>query len=226
MTAELETLLAQNPVFGRLSPDQRLAAAQSAQRRRYARGVYLAFAGDVWPYLFIVKNGQIDGVKESGEGRQLVVQSLKPGSVFWGLAFFRDGAPMPVSLAAQAESEVFLWSREHLLPVLRAQPDALWALCQAMISYMQQASRVVEGLAFQPVAGRLATFLLAQFADYGEPAMTRNLTLDQIAAQVGTTREQACRALYQFSDQNLISITRTELELLDEAGLAEIARQT
>ncbi|HMM28109.1 MAG: Crp/Fnr family transcriptional regulator [Chloroflexota bacterium] len=226
MRAELEALLSHNAIFSLLSADQRQAVQQRAQHRRYPKGSYLALYGDVWPYLFIVADGQVDGVKESEEGRQLILLSAGPGAVFWGLAFFKEETRMPVSLQARQDSQVFLWSREALVPLLRGAPDALWRLCEQMIGYMQHASQIVEGLAFQPVAGRLASFLLSQFAGLGETAITRDLTLDQIAAKIGTTREQTCRALYQFSDQNLITITRTELQLLDKAGLARVAGQS
>lgn len=226
MRPELEPLLSGNPVFSLLTEEQRRTLQQRAQYRSYLKGSYLALYGDVWPYLFIVASGQIDGIKESEEGRLLNLLSAEPGAIFWGLAFYKDGAGMPVSLQARQNSAIYLWSREALLPVLRSAPDALWQLCQQMIGHMQHASQIVEGLAFQPVSGRLAAFLLRQFADLGEKAMTRSLTLDQIAATIGTTREQTCRALYQFSDQNLIYITRTEVQLLDEAGLARVARQS
>lgn len=226
MSAELEALLSHNEIFSLLSADQRLAVGRRAQHRRYPKGSYLALYGDVWPYLFIVGDGQVDGVKESEEGRQLILLSAGREEVFWGLAFFKEEARMPVSLQARQNSHVYLWPREALVPLLRGAPDALWQLCEKMIGHMQHASQIVEGLAFQPVAGRLATFLLGQFAGLGETAITRDLTLDQIAAKIGTTREQTCRALYQFSDQNLIYITRTELQLLDKAGLARVAGQS
>jgi hypothetical protein len=46
-----------------------------------------------------------------------------------------------------------------------------------------------------------------------------------MAAYIGTTNEMVCRALYRFSDEKLIHITRTEFALNDEAGLAQLARR-
>jgi len=44
-----------------------------------------------------------------------------------------------------------------------------------------------------------------------------------MAARIGTTREMVCRVLYQFSDDNLIEITRTEFALNDTERLAQLA---
>ena len=92
-----------------------------------------------------------------------------------------------------------------------------------MIQRMQRASAIVEELAFQPVSGRLARLLLDDFENAGEAAIARRLTLDEMAARVGTTREMVCRALYRFADKKLIDVTRTEFTLTDKDGLARIA---
>ncbi len=223
MAKSLHDLLAHNAVFGTLNAQQQAAAMQHAFQHHFQKGAYLTFYGDVWPYLFMVTRGQVDCIKESNEGRQLIIRSLHPGDIFWGLAFFNDEAGNPVSLHSVTPSEIYRWSRADLLPILQEEPNALWRLCQQMTQYMQRASQMVEGLAFQPVAGRLARLLLDQFSDSGQQSMGRSLTLDQLAAKIGTTREQVCRALYQFSDHDLIHITRTEFTLIDEEGLAEMA---
>lgn len=222
MESDLATLMAHNSVLALLKEGQQVAI-QRALHRSIPRGAYLSFAGDAWSYLFIVSSGQIDGVKESDEGRQLIVISLQPGEIFWGLSFFNEGAANPVSLYATVDSEVFIWSRADILPLLIEVPSALWQLTRQMTRYMEQASQIIEGLAFQPVAGRLAKLLLDQFGSTGQPYLSRDMTLDQLAAKIGTTREQVCRALYQFSDRELIHITRTEFTLINEDGLAALA---
>jgi len=91
---------------------------------------------------------------------------------------------------------------------------------------MQRASDLVEGLAFQPVASRLARFLLDDFETVGETAISRHLTLDEMAARIGTTREMVCRALYSFADKKLIEVTRTEFVLTDRAGLTRLVENS
>lgn len=221
----LLTLLAANPIFACFNDEQHIMAVRHALRRQYGEDEFLAHRGDEWPFLFMVGAGKVIGIKESGEGRQLVVMTLNPGEIFWGLAFFNDGMGLPVALKTQEPCEVYLWSREELLPLLLEAPEALWYLSKQMVFRMDQASRIVEGLAFHPVAGRLAHFLLDLFSEAGAASVERDLTLDDIAARVGSTREMVCRALYQFADRELIHITRTEFNLKDEEGLVEVAEQ-
>ncbi len=222
---KINTLLVTNPIFGQLTDTQREAVAAHALVRRYHRGEFITLYGDEWPYLLLLGAGSVAGVKESREGRRLIVISLKPGDVFWGMAFFNPAAPMPVTLEALDDARVYMWPQETLLPILLQNSAALWELCRLMIARMQQASQIVEGLAFQPVASRLARLVLDRFGDSVGTPVARDLTLDEMAALVGTTREVVCRLLYQFSDEKLIHITRTEFVVTDRDGLVDLAEQ-
>lgn len=222
---ELNERLTQNRVFRLLTDEQRAELAAGTVQRQYRKGEIISLYGDVWPFLLLVMEGRVQAVKESSEGRQLMVLALNPGEIFWGLAFFNDDAAMPVTLIAAEDSRLVLWPREAVLPALLANSPALWALTQLMVRRMQQASQIVEGLAFQPVAARLARLILREFGGVAEQPVARSLTLDEMAAMVGSTREMVCRILYRFADENLIEVTRTEFKLTDEQGLARLSEQ-
>lgn len=196
---------------------------KQAIRRELQKGEPLALQGDIWPYLFLVAEGEVDAVKVSGEGRSLLVTTFNKGELFWGLTFFQEGAPLLATLEAHCTSRVFLWSRQSLEPVFLANGRMGWELCHLMIQRMQRASFIVDELAFQPVAGRLARLLLDDFQNAPEAAISRHLTLDEMAARVGTTREMVCRVLYRFAGKQLIDVTRTELVLMDKDGLVRVA---
>ena len=194
--------------------------------RTYHKGEKVILSGEVWPYLFLVGEGVVDAVKESSEGRSLRVTSFCTGDLFWGLAFFHDEAPMPVTLDVREHSLLYLWSQTSILPILLRNGQATWELSRLMAERMQRASDLVEGLAFQPVASRLARFLLDDFETVGETAISRHLTLDEMAARIGTTREMVCRALYGFADKKMIEVTRTEFVLTDRDGLTRLVESS
>ncbi len=219
----LPGLLRNNPVFAILDEAARDMLAGKAQRRDLKKGETLALQGDVWPYIFLVAEGELDAVKTSSEGRSLLVTTFRAGELFWGLAFFQEQAALLASLEAHSPSCVYLWSRRDIEPVFIDHGRMGWELCHLMIQRMQRASAIVDELAFQPVAARLAGLLLETFRSAGEPSVERSLTLDEMAARVGTTREMVCRALYRFAGRGLINVTRTEFVLTDRDGLSRMA---
>lgn len=215
--------LSQNPIFSHLDEMKRLELAELAISRNYSKGEWITHHGDHWPYLLVVETGKVTALKESKEGRSLIVVSLIHGDVFWGASFFYDGAPMPVSLVASEECTLYLWSRERLLPIMLEYGRMSWELARLMMSRMLYASDIVEELAFQPVTGRLARLLLDQFGDAVGDYVARDMTLDEMAARIGSTREMVCRQLYRFMDEGAIQINRTEFMITDRDVLKELA---
>jgi CRP-like cAMP-binding protein len=220
MTAELKRLLAHCPVFSSLSHDDRERLVREAACHHFQKGEWVAHYGDVWPYLFIIEQGAITAFKESREGRTLLVARFEPGEIFWGLAFFLENASTPAGLHASEASQIHLWSRECLLPILLENGQMSWELTLLMVRRMLRASDIVEGLAFQPVAGRLAGWLLEQYGGSVGDSVARDVTLDEIAAHIGTTREMVCRALCRFAEEGAVQISRTEFTISD-SGLLE-----
>jgi len=222
---ETKDLLRHCTVFSCMAEHEIDTLLQKAHPHQYHRGQYLSHAGDIWPYLFFLSKGTITAVKESLEGRSFVATSFKPGDVFWGVSFFHPELPMPVGLKVDQQSSVLLWSREQMLPIILKNGNFSWELSRLMVSRMLRASEIVEELAFQPVAGRLAKLLL----DFpGQPTTgptARSLTLDDMAARVGSTREMVCRLLQRFADKELIKITRTEFEITDRDQLMEMLQK-
>lgn len=211
-------LLQANPIFQPLGQSGLEQFASLSQARRYERNQTLCLYGDSWPYLFLVESGVVEARKESGEGRSLLVTSFNRGEVFWGLAFFHDQAANPVTLQARNSSRIYLWRREQVLPFIWEHGRLAWELCRSMAERMLIASEMLEGLAFQPVTHRLARLLLEQFPG-DQQAVERSLTLDDMAARIGTTREMVCRVLYRFAAQGAIQINRTEFVFKDRSLL-------
>ena len=194
-----------------------------ARRRTYQAGEFVTHYADLWPFMVFVESGALEAVKESPEGRSLLVYKLTQGEVMWGLTFFNPAVKMPVSLCAAEETTLQMWPRDDILPILLEHSEALWSICSLLIQRVQIASSIVEDLAFQPVAGRLAKMLIEAYGDRGPEPLARDMTLDEMASRVGTTREMVCRILYKFADEKWIDITRTEFRLVDDQPLRRLA---
>ena len=216
----VQSFLNTNEVFRSLGETQKEFFRKEAISRSYTKGAFITQYGDTWPYLFVITKGKINAIKESSEGRSLIVTTFKSEDIFWGLAFFWEDVPMPVALEATEATNVLLWSRERILPIIFQNGEFSWALSRLMVKRMQRASEIVDGLAFQPLTGRVARLLLDQFPT-NQNVVPRNLTLDEMASRVGTTREMVCRILYRFAEQGAIRINRTEFIFTDRNVLEE-----
>jgi CRP/FNR family transcriptional regulator len=216
-------LLRQFPFFASLPATDLTRLADFAVVKDYTTDDSLTRAGEIWPYLFLIADGKVNAIKDSIEGRSLVVAELEKGDIFWGLAFFLDNTQNPVTLQFTCPSTAFLWHKEKILPLMLERGKLTWELSQLMVVRMLQASQVIEELAFTPVAGRLARLLL-DYPGKGESGpISRSLTLEEMAARIGSTREVVCRFLQRFADAGMIRITRTEFEITDGGKLTNVA---
>lgn len=210
------------PLFESL-PEKTLAQIiQAAIPMSYTNQQIIVHQGDIWPYFFLVSKGEIHAVKESAEGRVLIATTLREGEFFWGLGFFVEDAEMPVMLQAGMDSELYLWPRQVLVPLIASDAALAWRLCQMMITRMQMASEIVDELAFQPVGSRVARLLLEEFGDVDD-FKPRDLTLRDMAAHTGTTQEMVCRHLYRLAKEGAIEIRRTQLRVVQRELLEKYA---
>ncbi len=215
----------ENLLFSSLSQAELNYLTSKAIQRKLKKGEYLVMQGDHWPYIFLVKDGAIVAEKGSLDGRTFIAATFKVGEVFWGLDFFIDNTMMPANLFVHEDSEIIQWSRVDLMPLIESNGLFSWEICKLVVSRIQYASEVLETLTFQPIAVRLARLLMSISASEQQLSIERNLTLDEMAARIGTTREMVCRLLYRFSDEGIISISRTEFNITDNEKLSKRAQK-
>ena len=90
---------------------------------------------------------------------------------------------------------------------------------------MRQAREIIYGLAFQPLAGRLANFIISSLNDPDNPSLEQDMTLEDIATVCASLSEVVCRLLYQFQEDGLLKVTRTSITITDHETLMRLAER-
>ena len=215
--------LSQAPVFSKLTERIRADLVAGAAEKKFNKDEYVCWQGETWPYVAYIASGRLEWTMLSPEGRRQVVFGLQPCDVIWSHSVV-DGLAMPASLEVREDALLYLWDRDTILGAVRDNAQAVWDVSQILMNYMRHVREVVYGFAFHPVAGRLAKLLITHYDPMdGEPA-PRDLSLDQMADTVGTTRELISRTLHRFADEGLIRVNRVELAFLDRDRLESLAR--
>ena len=87
---------------------------------------------------------------------------------------------------------------------------------------MREARKIIYSLAFQPVASRLAGYLLDNLESPEKDSIDREMTLEEIASVLATSAEVVCRLLYEFQSEGILKITRTKITLEDQLALEKL----
>lgn len=214
--------LAQVRVFNHLPELECLELLKQARYLTFERGQYVVHQGETWPNILFLTAGELRWELLSLGGRTHVLFMVGAGDVFWGHSFF-DDEPMPASLIATQTVKAYVWDRETIRPVLSRYPNALWEITKIQVETMRRAREVIYGLAFQPVATRLAGLLLESFREQPEAvSIERDFTLNDMAAMVASSPEVVCRILHQFQANGVLGVTRAHITLHDRATLAQM----
>jgi CRP-like cAMP-binding protein len=214
--------LSKAPVFSKLTERERQELLERAVEKKFQKDEYVCWQGETWSKVAYIATGRLEWAMLSPEGRRQVVFKLNPCDVVWGHSVV-DGQPMPASLEVGEDTLLYLWERDDIMPVIFRNAQAAWDVSHILIHYMRRVREVVYGFAFHPVAGRLARLLLSHYSSVDGKSTPRDLTLDQMADTVGTTRELVSRTLHRFADEGLIQISRMELAFLDREKLETLA---
>jgi len=220
MTDLIEELSGKD-VFSHFPAEVLAQLAEHSLSRKLENGEHLCRQGTIWPYVIYLDRGQLSWSMMSSGGKQQQLFKVKCGDVFWAHSLF-DDQPMPASLVANGQVLAYIWPRDTILPFLMKYPRAMWDIPKKLTTTMRNAREIIYGLAFQPVASRLAGYILDNLESSGQDSFTRDMTLEEIATVLATSSEVVCRLLYQFQTDGILKITRTQISLEDQLALEKL----
>jgi CRP-like cAMP-binding protein len=218
----LSVKLAKAPVFNKLSDADREDLARIAEPGIYQKGESICWQDEIWDKVLYIESGRIDWIMLSPDGKRQIIFRLHAGDVVWGHSIF-DEQPMPASLKVISRCKVYQWPGSAVVPIVSRNTEAVWAVSSVLVRSMRHVREVVYGFAFHPVSGRLARLLLSHYQPVDAQSFARDLTLDEMAAIVGSTRELVCKVLYRFADAGMLEITRTKFIFTDTKKLEALA---
>ena len=169
------------------------------------------------------------GVKiyQSGpDGREQTLDVERPGHLLAEIPLF-DGSPYPASARAAEESRILFLPRDAFEWLYRNNPDIADATIRELGRRLRRLLRLVDLLALKSVPARVAATLLEVAAtvgcarDGGE--LVLRSTQEEMAAELGTTRESVSRALSTLRSEGVIRRTGPKVRILDFEALRETA---
>ena len=211
---ELQQCLSVAPVFSKLGQADRDELVRLAQRRQYDKGACVCMQDSIWDDVLHVYSGRLGWSMLSPNGKRQIVFELVPCDIVWGHSLF-DREPMPASLEAIEPTVVYAWPHETIIPIVSRQVDAVWDVTRVLVKTMRTVREVVYGFAFHQVSGRLARLLLNRYEPQAGQSVRRDITLDEMADGVGTTRELVSRVLHRLDHEGVIKVTRTKFVFTD-----------
>jgi len=207
------------PYFSGLSPAELDFIRKLVFEKTAARGEVILIEGEPAETLYFVASGAVKVFKTSAEGKEQILNIVRPGESFNDVPIF-DGGLNPAS--AQAMGPVVLYGirKNDLKVILRDHPQVAMNIIKVLAERVRQLVSLVEDLSFRHVIGRVAKILLEQAGD-GTGSKPR-LTQQEMAAMAGTAREVVGRSLKALEEGGAIRLERHRIVITDRAALKEL----
>ena len=208
------------PYFSGLSLAELDSVGKLFFEKTAERGEVILLEGGTAETLYFVASGAVKVFKTSAEGKEQILNIVRPGESLNEVPVF-DGGPNPAS--AQAMSPVVLYGirKGDLEVILRNHSQVVLNIIKVLADRLRQLISLVEDLSFRHVIGRVAKILLEHAGD--GTGFKPRLTQQEMAAMAGTVREVVGRSLKALEEGGAIRLERHRIVITDKESLKEMA---
>ena len=195
------------------------AITAQGQARHFAAGETVLRSGDRAHFVYRVDSGRVHLSRTHDYGRDYILADLGPGELF-GTASAVEGGAYPYTARAAAEgTSCRALPATRLLELINTQPQVAEAVMHRLAGrVIRQGERLVLQ-AYDSVRRRTALTLCELHELYGGGEL--DLSREELAQMVGTTKESVIRALSDFRRDGLLETDGRKIRVLRPTELSE-----
>lgn len=199
---------------------EELAASTSAVALR--RGKSICHQGDTCTHLALVTAGCARVYKLAESGREITLYRVEPGECcILTASCMLSGRAFPADATVESDLDAVLIPQSRVLKWMTSYESWRHYLWDLLAGRLGDVISLVEEVAFRRMDERLGDYLATHARDKGPVLLA---THQQIAADLGTSREVVSRMLKDFQSRGLLSLSRGRIDLFDPGSLEAIAR--
>jgi CRP/FNR family transcriptional regulator, cyclic AMP receptor protein len=223
---EHHDILARAGIFHGVEPSAVRTLTARLHTVSFPRGHTVFAEGEPGGQLFILVAGKVKIGRRSPDGRENLLSILGPSDIFGELSIF-DPGPHTFSGTAITAVRVVSVDRTALKAWIEDRPEIAVQLLRVLARRLRRSNNNLADLIFTDVRGRLAKQLLELAQRFGTREgdvlrVTHDLTHEEIAQLVGTSRETVNEALAEFVRRGWIHLDGKSVLISDSSRLARL----
>jgi CRP-like cAMP-binding protein len=188
--------------------------------RKAQRGEVIVIEGEIADALYFVNYGVVKTYRTSLDGREQVLNIVRPGESFNDVAIFDNGNNL-ASVRAMGPVVLYGILKTDLLNVLAKYPLIAIHGLSILSAQLRYFVSLIDDLSFKPVVARVAKILIENAGNGSAPG--QRITQQEMAAIAGTVREVIGRSLKALERDGLIKFDRHQIVIKNTEALKNIA---
>ena len=210
--------------FPQLSADPELVRDISASgiAASLPRGRNICLEGERCDHLALVTSGSARVFKLAESGREITLYRVEPGECcILTASCILSARTFPANAMVEGPLDALLIPQSRVHDWMTTRPAWRSYVWQMLAERFGDVISLVEEITFRRMDERLADYLIIQAQEKG-PRL--QMTHQDIAADLGTSREVVSRILKDFESRDLLTLGRSLIEIPQPARLQVISR--
>lgn len=221
MAVDVTSILRETSLLGSVPAEDLKALADASRLRAYRRGQVVFTTSDPGDTVIVVVSGRIKVTVRSADGGELTLAVISPGGVLGELGVV-DGGPRSADAETVEDCQLLLIPRDAVRDVCARVPAAAAALTNSIAATLRRLTEVTADLVFLDLPRRVAKVLLSQ--PRGDEGTIRfRMSQEELAHQVGSTRQSVNAALRGFERRDWIEMHDRSITVKQPAALGRFA---
>ena len=181
-------------------------------------GTQAYVTGDECRNFLLLLNGNIRIYASGRGGREIVLYRIQPGEFcILSLVSFLQGSTFPANAVTENQVQALVMDRNIFIRAMKKSPALNDIMMMELSNRFLESINHVQELAFEPLDMRLANLLCRRFRE--KHGLSIEITHNQLAQELGTTREVASRMLKDLERGNYIRLSRGKVSLYDNDAI-------
>jgi CRP-like cAMP-binding protein len=221
-------LLSEVALFAGLSEVDMQAIGHATTMSHCVRGQTILSPDDPPDRIHIIKKGRVRVYRISPDGKQLTLDIFEKGTILGDMSLLGQDRLLGTYAEAVDEGVICTITPDELRRLIERFPTIGVNIIRHLSRRLESAERELEAMAYRRVDQRLARRLIDLTQRFGVrtergTVIQANLTQQELAEMVGTTRETLAHTLGDFRRRGLLDTAQHRVVIRDAVRLAEVA---
>ncbi len=212
------------PLFSDADPALLGSLTQSSTLRQVAKGELLFYQDDLADAVYVVRSGLISIFLGMPDGRELVINVMRPGDVFGEIALFTDQSRSTGAMGRE-DAEVVSIPKQAFLNTVEEESDLLRRVLEMTALRLRMSSERESALAFLDASARIARVLLS-LEKQTETRGILEITQEDLSQHVGLTRQTVASTLGKWRRDGWVDTSRGEITIQNRGVIEHFAYKT
>ena len=197
--------------------------AQASRRKKIPKGGYLFLQADPADSAYIVRSGSIAIILSSSDGRELLINEMRPGDCFGEIGVL-TGLPRSTGAVARVNTEVLSIPGPAFMAAINSEQKLARRVLNTIAERLRASSERESALVFLDAQARLGRVLLQLDRQFSEDGYV-TISQAELAQRTGMTRQTVAKTLGKWRRAGWLITGRGRIVVLDHRKLEQLGGQ-